>query len=338
MAERGRGYVTCADDPTPRPARGAVRPRAQLVRIGVSFALLGLLLLLVDLEAVWRVVASARLDLLALMLACLIGERLFAAWRWLVLVRMVEPGVTYWPMLRITLVSNFVGAFLPGMVGIEVLRVYGLARVMADLSLALSSVLVERLCGLLSLILLVVVGLVIAPIDLPVGIQLACGLVLLALVLAVGVLLHPWPRRLVKRALAAPGLARLAERLVGFERRIDAYARRPFALVLSLGLALSFQLLRIATMVIGAHALGVDVAHAIFVVIVPITFLVAQLPISLGGLGPREITYVALLSLAGVQPEAALVLALTREVMYLATTLPGAVLYARGPTVARAPS
>jgi hypothetical protein len=49
-----------------------------------------------------------------------------------------------------------------------------------------------------------------------------------------------------------------------------------------------------------------------------------------------EASYVALFALAGVQPEAALVLALAREVMQLLTTLPGAVLYARSPAPLKA--
>lgn len=318
------------------PAKSAKPLRPRLLRVGVSLALLGLLLLLVDLEAVWRVAAKARPDLLALMCACLVAERLFAAWRWLVLLRTVEPGVAYWPVLRVTLVSNFVGAFLPGGIGTEVLRVYNLSRVMADLPLALSSVLVERLCGLISLILLSALGLIFAPIHLPNAIQVMLGLGLLALLGMAAALLHPWPRRLLERAPATPGLARLTERLIGLEQRIDAYAGQRFALALSLGLAVGFQFLRIATIMVGAQAFGINAAPLVFIAIVPITILVALLPISLGGLGAREVAYVALLGLAGVEPEAALVLALTREVLYLATALPGAVLYACGPTIARA--
>jgi glycosyltransferase 2 family protein len=317
-------------------AEHATSTRSQALRLGVSLALLGLLLFLADLETVSGVIAGARPELLALMFACMVGERLFAAFRWLVLLRTVEPGVAYWPVLRVTLVSNFVGTFLPGGVGIEVLRVYGLSRAMADLPLALSSVLVERLCGLMALVLLTAIGLLLAPIHLPDAVQVVLGAGLVALLAAGAVLLHPWPRRIGRRLLALPRLAPLMQRLVGFERRIDAYARRPFALALSLALALAFQLLRVTTVVVGAHALGVEAALTIFIAIVPITILVALLPISLGGLGAREVSYVALFGLAGVQPEAALVLALAREAMQLVTTLPGAVLYARSPAPQKA--
>jgi uncharacterized membrane protein YbhN (UPF0104 family) len=192
-------------------------------------------------------------------------------------------------------------------------------------------VLVERLCGLTALVLLTLLGLALASIHLPDVIQIAVGLGLVALLAAGAVLLHPWPRRIARRLLALPRFAPVMQRLAGFERRIDAYARRPFALAVSLALALAFQLLRVTTVVVGAHALGIEATPWIFIAIVPITILIALLPISLGGLGTREASYVALFGLAGVQPEAALVLALAREAMQLATTLPGALLWAQTP-------
>ena len=69
-----------------------------------------------------------------------------------------------------------------------------------------------------------------------------------------------------------------------------------------------------------------------------VMFTKSLLPISLGGLGPREATYVGLMGLAGIAPEPALVLALTREAMNLATTIPGAIIYALGPAPRQASS
>jgi len=281
------------------------------LRLAVSVGLLAALLFVVELEALWRVVLQARGDLLLLMLLAMIGERLFAAWRWLLLLRLVEPGLGYGPVLRITLISNYLGTFL-------------------------SSVVVERLCGLLALLSMIALGLLLAPIALPYAIDLVIGAGLLGITAAGIGLAHPWPRRLARRILARPRLARLRTALVGLERRIDAYLRRPASLALALVLAFAFQGLRVLTVGLGAAALGIVVDPVLLAVIVPTTILVALAPISLGGLGPREATYVGLLGLAGVAAAPALVLALLREAMNLATALPGAILYARGPLASRA--
>jgi len=121
----------------------------------------------------------------------------------------------------------------------------------------------------------------------------------------------------------------LRDSMVGLAQRLDGYRCRPGALAWSLALAAAFQALRVTTLVIGALALGIDVDPVLLMVVVPVGTLVTQVPISIGGFGPREASYVVLLGLAGVAPEAALVLALTREGLNLVTTLPGAVMYAR---------
>lgn len=324
--------VTPGDGGPKRPVPGLW----QSLRLAVSAGLLGALLYVVELDALWRVVLQARGDLLLLMFLAMIGERLFAAWRWLLLLRVVEPGLGYWPVLRITLISNYLGTFLPGGVGIEVLRVWGLSRHTADLPLALSSVVVERLCGLLALLSMIALGLLLAPIAMPYAIDLVIGAGLLGIAAAGVGLAHPRPRRIVRRILALPRLARLRTALVGLERRIDAYLRQPRSLALALVLAFAFQGLRVLTVGLGAAALGIAVDPVLLAVIVPTTILVALAPISLGGLGPREATYVGLLGLAGVAAAPALVLALLREAMNLATALPGAILYARGPLASRA--
>jgi uncharacterized protein (TIRG00374 family) len=304
-----------------------------LIRPGVSLALLTALAWMVDLEQVGRVVAGADVSLLALMFLLLAAERLCAAWRWHGLLRVVAPAMPFWPVMRVTLVSNFVGSFLPGGVGIEVLKVHGLARYVSDLPVALSSVLLERLFGLLGLMLMVGLGLLVAPVDLPAGVLglLGAGAILLALSGA-GLLL-PWPRRLMRAALAWLRLGPVMARFQHFERCLETYGRCPQALLAALVTGFLFQVLRVVTVIVGAQALGLTVDPLLFAVVVPVGLLVALMPISIGGFGPREAT-VALLGLAGVPPAAALALSLTREALGLATTLPGALLYARGPLTA----
>ena len=332
------------DRPPARSTPLAAEPKRTLetggiwLRVGISGGLLALLFGLVDLDALLRVTAAADPLLLVMMFVLMVAERLFAAFRWMVLLRVPEPRVTFGPVLRVTLVSNFVGSFLPGGVGIEILRVYGLSRMMRDLSLALSSVLVERLCGLLALLLLITIGMLVAPIGLPAVIEGLVAAGALGLAIAGAGLLLPGPRGRLRRLLQRAPMRRLQAKFAGLDARLDTYGRRPDALMVSLGLASAFQLLRVLTVAVGAAALRIEAAPELFVLLVPVGILVALLPISLGGLGPREATYVGLMGLAGIAPEPALVLALTREAMNLATTIPGAIIYALGPAPGQASS
>lgn len=315
--------------------RAGLRRHLPALRLAVTVGLLAVLAWTVDPRAVIAVVTGANPTLLLLMLALLALERATAAKRWHMLLRIVSPPMPFWPVMRVTLVSNFVGSFLPGGVGIEVLKVHGLARYAADLPLALSSVLLERLFGLLGLLLMIGLGLLIAPVALSEAALAALAVASFALAAMGVLLLVPAARRPIQGASARLGPAAVAKALGRLGETLDVFGRRPHALAAALVFGLFFQALRVVTVMVGATALGIAVDPLIFVAVVPLGLLVAMLPISLGGYGPREATYVGLLALAGVAPGAALTLSLSRELLGLVTVLPGAWLYAAGPTVPR---
>ena len=125
----GVGLDEVAERPGWRPAR--------VLRIVVGVSLLAYLVSRLDLGVSLDVVAGARLDLLALAMAVFFGIRLLAAYRWLLLLRGRQLQVTFASVLRLIFVSGFVGYFTPGGVGIELAKLYGLARTTTDLALAL---------------------------------------------------------------------------------------------------------------------------------------------------------------------------------------------------------
>src|SRR3546814_10451691 len=103
--------------------------------------------------------------------------------------------------MRLIFVSTFLGFFLPGGIGGEVLRIYGLSRKTADLGMAVASVVVERFLALVALSMLVFLGLVFAPPDLP-GWAIAFAWAGIAAIVAGGiVLLNPHWRILLRREI-----------------------------------------------------------------------------------------------------------------------------------------
>ena len=155
-------------------------------RTAVSLTLFAILLSQIDLNAALAAVAGARLDLLMLLLLAFVLDRVIATYRWYLLLRHRSSRVSYGGVLSLVLVSGFVGYFIPGGLGVDVLRAYGMARTTSDPLLSVSSVLVERLFGFVALALLILLGLVLQPPGLPVaiahyawaGLALVAGLVL----------------------------------------------------------------------------------------------------------------------------------------------------------------
>jgi uncharacterized protein (TIRG00374 family) len=325
------------DQPKSRPAGltdSAVAKRssggwARWLRIGLGFGIIALLLTQIDLQAALRAVVEARVELLVLGFAIVFGSRLLAGVRWYVLLRGRHAGVTLVGLLRLMFVADFVGYFMPGSIGVEVLRIYGLAKTTADPALSATSVVVERLVALVVLVLLVLVGLAARPLALPAEIGRLAWLFLALLLIAVLAIMARPTRRLALGLLPGERLARIRRGLERVFAALDSYRSRPWLIAGSFLLALIFQLLRCASVTVSAAALGHPLPFTFVLVVLPIMLLVSLLPITIAGLGVREAGFVYFLGLGGMPAEVALPLALIQRVFTIVATLPGAWWYVR---------
>ena len=295
----------------------------------MGLSLLGFLLTQIDLGQAWRAVADARIDLLLLAFAIVLGSRLLAAARWYLLLRGRHAAVTPFGMLRLMFVADFVGYFMPGSLGVEVLRVYGLAKTTADPALSATSVVVERVVALVVLVLLVLLGLAARPLALPAEIGRLAWLFLALLLVAVLAVMAPPTRSLALRLLPGERLARIRRGLERVFAALDSYRSRPWLIAASLVLALVFQLMRCASVTVGAAALGHPLPFTFVLVVFPIMLLISLLPITIAGLGVREVGFVYFLGLGGMPAEVALPLALIQRLFTIIATLPGAWWYLR---------
>lgn len=295
----------------------------------MGLSLLGFLLTQIDLGQASRAVADARIDLLLLAFAIVLGSRLLAAARWYLLLRGRHAAVTLFGMLRLMFVADFVGYFMPGSLGVEVLRVYGLAKTTADPALSATSVVVERVVALVVLVLLVLLGLAARPLALPAEIGRLAWLFLALLLVAVLAVMAPPTRSLALRLLPGEWLARIRRGLERVFAALDSYRSRPWLIAASLVLALVFQLMRCASVTVGAAALGHPLPFTFVLVVFPIMLLISLLPITIAGLGVREVGFVYFLGLGGMPAEVALPLALIQRLFTIIATLPGAWWYLR---------
>jgi hypothetical protein len=75
------------------------------------------------------------------------------------------------------------------------------------------------------------------------------------------------------------------------------------------------------------RALGLDPGWSFYLATVPLVFLVARLPVSLGGIGFLELSFVSLAGLLGMGWTDAFAIAGLATALYVIALLPGAVLY-----------
>jgi glycosyltransferase 2 family protein len=312
-----------------RPPPGRLRHGVKLgLRAAISIGLLAWVISGIDLGAAGGVMRRANLWLVPVIFFLVIAERLLASLRWYLLAR-GDPRVTYWRITRLLFTTAFAGFFFPGTVGVELLRVYTLGRGIANIALAFSSVLIERIQALTALAALTLIALVSAPPGMPPEIAPVAWLGLVALVGGTALLMWPPFRALTLRLLPVR-LGTLRVQLAKVYDCLDLYRQQPGPMALGLLIAFAFQVLRIVQVVVGAWALGIDLPVQYYFAIIPTIIVLTLLPISIAaGLGVREAAFVHLFGLVGMAGDAAFSLSLFVYVISFAAGLPGAWMYAR---------
>jgi uncharacterized protein (TIRG00374 family) len=297
----------------------------QLVRLVLAAALIAAVLAVADLRAVLGVLRAVDLRWVLLAAALAALDRLLVALRWRGL--LVAAGLRVGPLraLRVQLLANFLGTFLPGSLGVDAVRATALYRGGESGALVLAATLVDRLghvaagtsAGALALLLQ-------AAEWLPTGARLAAALSLAGVACTLGLL---WFTAARGPALAAFAL-RLPLRVRGAVQRtaaaFAAYAGRKRAL----GRAALFTLVILAVRVLCVRALvqaaGAQVPLSGLLLVIPLQWLLLMLPITIGGFGLQELGYVSLLGLLGVPAAVAVSVSLLEHVVVHAVVLPGA--------------
>ena len=261
------------------------------------------------------VTVSPTAMLLAVLLAA--ADRLVMAVKWRLLLRARGLPVSLWTAVRAYWASSLVGLVLPVTVGADALRVLILRRVgMLDVT---ASIVIERILGtiamgsvaLVSCVLLAATVAGVSVHRLTVGLAVA---LVLAVVFFVGSLLA-----------SALWTARPTATSSWLRKATGAYSKyRQHPVVLSLFYVLSIVESLVVALIAFVVAMGLGLAVPLHLLIatVPIAFASARLPVSLGGFGVQEASFVYLAGLVGVPATEALSIMLLLDVAMLIALLP----------------
>lgn len=266
-----------------------------LVRVAVSATILALLFLILPVEEIRRVASSLRVEVWIPALAAYLLIHRIAVEKWRLLMNAGRAGLRGPDAVRCYATGLFANLFLPSLVGGDVLRaglIMGATRRRAAVILGS---LADRGVDVAGLAFLLAIGGWLARDEIStrsVGELWVVWLVAVAAVLAAGVALvrvplARWPRR-TRRTV---GRGRVALRHL---------VRQPAKLVGVTLLSMGVQTSMIALHATVAWSMGVRVPAAGWLVAWPLAKFAALLPISLGGLGVRDVTLAALLAPWGV--------------------------------------
>ena len=289
-------------------------------RLFVSIAVLGILFTSVGPAKLAHVVSQVQpLWFLGAFLAYNTGQ-IVSALRWKQLGDAVgfQTGATSY--IRFYFIGMFFGIAIPSTLGIDGTRALYLGRNPPGATRALSTVVGDRVIGLVTLMTVAALALVFGPSgDLPPFLAAGLGILSSSCLLA-------W--------LAAPTLAarlpegnRLRELIRG---DLLPLFRHPKLLGKAFGLSLLVHLLHIAGQKYLTDALGIEVSWGFIAIYHPLIVLATAVPITIGGFGLREAAYALLLPFAGIPLGDAIVLSLLWWSIGALGGLLGGILYATG--------
>lgn len=294
----------------------------------------GLILLLftrakVSVGGIVRALESVNVWWLLLAVSLHIPGNVISVIRWRLLARVQGDHHSFGYLLRSYLVGQFFNNFLPTRYGGDVVRIWDGSRQSKSLVKSSAIVVVDRATGLIALFLFALLAslfrldfaqkLPVIWVSLLVGV---CGLV------AVTVFFLPLTGRLLGKLPAKGVLAKGLQKLLTFRQVLISYKdhKGPFAVAMVWAVVLQVNVVIYYFLMGKAFHLNVPLFD--FFIFIPIVLLIQTIPVLLGGLGGRELAYVAIFAYYGIASSLAVSYSLVADVaVNLFIGLIGGVIY-----------
>lgn len=298
-------------------------PWGALVRIAVTLLILGLIFRSVDLQSVLDHAKDIvpRLLLLGILLQLL--STTLAAYRWYLVMKPLGYGQEFGFYLR----SYFKGAFfnqgLPTSIGGDAIRVIDVARKGCRKRDAFYGVFIDRVLGLVGLLILNLTANALNPDLLPRGMFLTINLLVASGILGFIVLL--FLRRLdwLKRW-------RITRLFHTISQNLSRVLVTPRDYVLQIGLSVAVHFLSLLAIFLVGRSVEMPFDLLTFLIIVPPVLLLTLIPLSLAGWGIREGAMIGLFTLIGADKVNVLTMSILYGLVLVIASLPGLQVYLKG--------
>ncbi|MDD3618813.1 MAG: lysylphosphatidylglycerol synthase transmembrane domain-containing protein [Desulfobulbaceae bacterium] len=299
-----------------------------LFKFLVSGTLFFLLYQQTPLEKILSLFAGCNFPLLMLVFFILLANTTFSALKWRLL--LMSDGVDI-PLRKLVvsyLIGGFFNVFLPSNIGGDSYRIYDVAQKSRQTVKSVASVLADRLTGFFALVCLSLISALLAAPGMGNFMVVLLPLGLLLLLLAA--LYMVWKRKPVHWVLRItcldrfPALVRIVEK---FFATFSRYGSERGTVRRVMLISFIFQFLMILAVYLMALSLHIAVPFMYFGAFVPLITLMEALPISIYGIGVRDVGYVYFFGLAGMTDLETRSLALLFLAMTLCYSMIGGLLY-----------
>jgi uncharacterized protein (TIRG00374 family) len=289
------------------------------IKLLVSIVLFVLIFRAVDFREVIEVIRTINPWLLLPALGLQMLSALIAALRWYMIMHELEFGEKSGFYVRSYFKGTFFNQALPTSIGGDALRVLEAAKVGAGKREAFYGVFIDRIVGLLGLLLLNLIAIFINPIFLEKGYPAVhYAIIGMALFGFIGVFVLTLLGDM--KWLTSNRVTKLIHDL---SHRIRTVYRSGRTITIQTALSVLIHLLSMMTVYLIGKSIGLEYGLLVYLVVVPPVILLTIIPVSLAGWGVRETGMVGLFLLIGAEKAAVLSVSLIYGLMLVAASMPG---------------
>ena len=267
-------------------------------------------------------------EALAIAIALYVVAGMISFQRWHVLLRAAHVDARFWRAQKLAFIGLFFNNIIPGMTGGDLVKAIMVARDHPEQRpAAILSVIIDRIIGLLGLV-LVAVGALLFQTG-PQYEEMAKKLHWILLAIAVGsvVMLSKKLRRLLLLDRLMNALP-FAETLHKLDRAAMLYRSARWQLAYSVVVSLVIHGMILTAIGVLGRAIGITIPFLDFYTLAPLALIAASLPLSPGGIGVGDIAFVYLFAKADVPGAQAFALSFSYRAVMMAVSLIGGVLMA----------
>lgn len=291
---------------------------SKYIRIAISVLLLGVIAWRTDFGVVGKKFADLNVWLWLSAVGVLLFAMVFSARRWQVFAEELRFQRTLPQYSAYYFIGQWFNLSLPTSVGGDVVRVWYLDGKSGRKLAALASVFLERLNGLLVLIGVACVGILIAPVALPMWVHACVWGVVAGAVLGMGAL------PILQRWRMLP-----AQRREQMKTVLDLM-RVPRVIAWATIMSILVQIAGVISLWLIGVALDLEIPFGYCCVLGPMVSLLTLLPISVNGMGVRELGTVVFLAPLAIHEDSAKTLAFLWFMVNVAVSLLGGLVYLFG--------
>jgi glycosyltransferase 2 family protein len=224
--------------------------------------------------------------------------------RWQILARAVGISTNFKDLFILYWISLFYNIFLPTSIGGDVVRIYDLSKFTGNLNGSISTVVMDRLLGMIVFMFIAVIALFAGA-----GLMYSQSLILLVIVFFIGfafllaVLLSSRIRASFSHFIPMAIKKIIEKKTTQFLETFSLYRHNSKVLILTILWSLLLQLNVIFYFYVIGISLGIHVHFFYYCVAIPVIQVATLLPISISGIGVREVSFIALFNQFNVSSE-----------------------------------